>query len=152
MTKPKDGFEGAFEKIIHDAERRGEHVPSPEEIELAPTDEDIEEVIEIISDKYGGADKLPIDFAKKAMALLRLKEMPETLFLISAFLKDEISWRLKKSKRKYARLTMARSKCSSKAYLNFYKIFYLKVPDLPRPAEGKIVRLINPKKAVNSKK
>lgn len=141
MTKPKSDKIGCCESELQKAEKRGMHGLPPDEHELSSIEADILN----LEGKIHSVDDLPEDYAKKAIPLLNLKETPEILSLIWEFLKDEISWRLHPTQHKYPRLRQVRSMCSKEVYSNFYNVLSKHVPDLPRPAEDKVIHLTIPK-------
>ncbi|MDP1689221.1 MAG: hypothetical protein Q8L47_03790 [bacterium] len=137
MTKPRPDEIGPYEYKLQKAHERGIHGLAPDEKELTAVEIDILK----IEGKYHCVDALPQSYAKKALKLLKLNDTPDAVMLVWAFLKDEINWRLHPSKRKYPRLRLLRSKCSQEIYSNFYNVLSEYVPDLPHPAEDKVIHL-----------
>lgn len=134
---------GPYEKALREAEKRGLHIAPPDEKELSPLESDAVKLKNI----YGSVDALPLEYARRALRQLNLMEIPDSLLLIWTFLKDEIDSRIRHPKRKYPRLRLERSKCDQTTYDSFYRALSPLVSDLPRPAKGKVVRLVIPKKS-----
>ncbi len=135
---------GPFEQKLHQAEKRGQYVSPPDEIEITM----LESLVLKIKKLYGSPDNLPVDFAKKAVAQLNLNDAPDALLFVWAFLKDEVNFRLEPRKSKYPRLRELRKSHSKEVYKSFYDVLSRYVTDLPRPAEGNVIDLIIGSKAI----
>lgn len=145
MTKAKPDEIGSCDKKLLKAHKRGQYGLPPDEQELTAIEIDILK----IKCKYHSIDALPQTYVTKALELLNLKNTPPIVMLMLAFLKDAINWRLNPSKRKYPLLRLRRTKCSQEIYTNFYNVLSEYVPDLPCPAEDKIVHLRSRKSDIN---
>lgn len=143
--RSRSDFAGPFEKALRDAEKCGIHVLPPSEHDPTSAEADSEKLVE----KYGSADALPLEYARRAIRELKLRETPEYLQFAWAFLKDRIDYYRGIRAKKYRRLRLERSRRDPEAYLNFYNALAAYVPDIPRPAKGKVVQLVT-SKLVNS--
>ena len=130
-----------FEAELLRAERRGMRVLPPGEHEPTRTEAKSERLVE----KYGSLDDLPLAYAQRALLVLKLKEVAEFPALALAFVKDEVGWLLSKKKKpeeRYRRLRIARDAASLESYSVFYRALVSRAPNIPRPAEKGVIKLV----------
>lgn len=141
MSRRKSGKKkgrGPFEEALRQAGERGIHALPPGEQEPTSAESDSAKLAE----KYGSVDALPLEYARRALRELKLRATPEYLRLAWAFLKDRIEYYGGISSKKYRRLRLERSKRNPEAYLNFYNALATYAPDIPKPANGKVIHLV----------